>query len=318
MNEMITKYGKIQGIYLMDTHANGNLKDCVLNKPNIIKTKYGNLIPQYEDNDQRRKCTVSLSFYEDENLKSISLQEQIEIETPLGTLKAEYIILYKNGNIKRIFPLNGKLTGYWGEDDEYSLAEEFNFDFSFAKFKQRIIGANFFENKEPKSITLWPKDKVTIESPIGTVEVRIGFSLYADGKLESFEPYMPIKIETPIGKITAYDRHAIGIHADSNSIKFSQDGRLEALSTSSNEVEVTDKNGIKIVYKPQLQPSQIDETVIDIIPMKIEFLDNKVRFNNSEEEYSIAECEFLISIASLNIGNSCSSCSNCSSCSGCS
>jgi len=280
----------------------------------IIKTKYGDLIPLYENDDPRRKDIVALSFYEDGNLKSISLQKQTEIETSLGRLKAEYIIFYKNGNIKRIFPLNGKLTGYWSEDDEYSLAEEFSFDFSFAKFKQKVIGVNFFENEKPKSITLWPKDKITIESPIGAVDVRIGFSLYSDGTLESFEPYMPIEVETPIGKITAYDRQAIGIHADSNSIKFSQDGKLEALTTSLNEVEIRDKNGFKTVYKPKLQPSQIDETVIDIIPMKIEFLYNKVRFNNSEKEYIIDDYEFLIRMTSLNIGSSCSSCSSCSGC----
>ncbi|MEL7596806.1 MAG: hypothetical protein AAGU01_01250, partial [Clostridiaceae bacterium] len=194
MIEITTKYGHIKGIYLMDKYPNGNIRDCVLNKPNIIKTKYGDLVAQYEDNDERRKCTLSMSFYDDGNLKSLSLQEQTKIETSLGVLKAEHITFYRNGNIKRIFPLDGKITGYWGEDDEYSLAEEFNFDFSFVKFKQKIIGISFFENEEPKSITLWPKDKVTIESPIGTVEARIGFSLYPDGKLKSFEPYKPLEI----------------------------------------------------------------------------------------------------------------------------
>jgi len=317
MNEITKKHKTIKGIYLMDQYSNGNIRDCVLNKENIIKTKYGYLIPQYEDSGERRKCNISLSFYNDGSLKSISLQEKTSIETVLGVFKAEYLTFYKTGNIKRLFPLNGKLTGYWSEEDEYRLAEKYDFNFYFGKFRERVIGINFYESGEAKSITLWPKDKVIIETPIGSAEVRIGFSIYPSGKIKSFEPFIPIEVETPIGIIMAYDNQAIGIHADSNSLKFSEKGKLEALKTSFNEVEVIDRNGVKRIYKPQLRTSEIDETAIDIIPMNIEFYGNKVRFNNEEDEFNIDQCNFSISKFSLNSKKACSSCSSCSSCSGC-
>ncbi|KOA18622.1 hypothetical protein CLHOM_29060 [Clostridium homopropionicum DSM 5847] len=317
MNEITKEYKTIKGIYLMDQYSNGNIRDCVLNKRNIIKTKYGYLIPQYEDSGERRKCNISLSFYNDGCLKSISLQEKTSIETNLGVFQAEYLTFYKTGNIKRLFPLNGKITGYWSEEDEYKLAEKYDFNFSFGKFREKVIGISFYESGEAKSITLWPKDKVVLETPVGSAEVRIGFSMYSSGKIKSFEPFKPIELETPIGLIMAYDNQAIGIHADSNSLKFSESGKLEILKTSLNEVEVVNKDGVKRIYKPQIRRSEIDEMAIDIIPMKIEFNYNKVRFNNEEDEYNISKCEFKISKFSLKAEKACTNCSSCSSCSGC-
>lgn len=314
MNEIMKKYKNIKGIYLMDKYSNGTIRDCVLNKRNIIETEYGYLIPQYEDSGERRKCNISLSFYNDESLKSISLQEETGIETSLGVFKAEYLTFYKTGNIKRLFPLNGKLTGYWSEDDEYSLAEKYDFKFSFGKFREKVIGISFYESGEAKSITLWPKDKVVIETPIGSAEARIGFSMYLCGKLESFEPFRPIEVETPIGFIMAYNNQAIGIHADSNSLKFSESGELEALKTSVNEIELIDTDGIRRTYKPQIKTSEIDEMDLDIIPLKIEFHNNKVKFNNEENEFNIDQCEFKISKFYFKAEKACSSCSSCSGC----
>ncbi|HEY5561478.1 MAG TPA: hypothetical protein VIK72_06915 [Clostridiaceae bacterium] len=63
--------------------------------------------------------------------------------------------------------MNGKLTGFWSEDNEYNMSEAFNFDFHFGKFSKKIIGLYFYPKGELKSITFWPKDKIIIEAPSG-------------------------------------------------------------------------------------------------------------------------------------------------------
>jgi len=316
MEKIKTKYGNLEGISVINYYGNNNIKDCTLNCVNKLETAYGTFIPQYDDSSERRKFISSLSFYENGNLKSIALQDKTYIGTSIGTLPAELITFYENGNIKRIFNLNGKITGYWSEEDEYSLAENIEFNLPIGKFKQKTIGLHFYENKALKSITFWPKDTVYINSPIGKVLTRIGLSFYPNGSLKSFEPYKPITLETRIGNIAAYDVNPIGVHGDSNSVKFSIDGQVESLITSTDKVEVINKNREVKIYKPELKRSLLDPEKMDIVPLSIGFYNKKVIFNNSNDNtYSIDDHVFNIENNSLKGGFSCSSCSSCSGCS---
>lgn len=317
MEEIKTKYGILKGISSIDYYKNGNVKECMLNSINKLESSYGILIPKYEDSGERSKHITSVSFYNNGNLKSISLQNQIEISTPLGILPAEFITFYESGSIKRLFPLNGKLTAYWTEKEEYNLAKEIELNLSVGKIKQKIIGIHFYENGVIKSVTFWPKDNIIINSPLGSASMRIGISFYPDGKLKSFEPNEVTAVKTQIGTILAYDTNAVGIHGDLNSLKFSEGGKIESLITSTDIIEVIDKNKEKKIYGPLLKQSIINENAMDIIPLIIEFSNNKVRFNNNDEnEYNINECNFTIKSSSFKINSPCSDCTNCSKCNG--
>lgn len=319
MKKISTKYGVLEGISSINYYKNNNIKDCTLNRINKLQTVYGTFIPQYDDSSERRKLISSLSFYNNGNLRSISLQQKAYINTSIGTLPAELITFYEDESINRVFNLNGKITGYWTEDDEYALAESIEFNLPIGKFKQKTIGVHFYENKALKSITFWPKDTVAITSPIGRVVTRIGLSFYPNGNLKSFEPYKPITLETIIGDIVAYNVNPIGIHGDSNSVKFSIDGRIESLITSTDKIKVINKNREMKIYKPKLKESLLDEEKMDIVPLSIEFCHNKVSFNNRDElNYSVTEDIFNIENSALKIVSPCSSCSSCSGCSGCS
>ena len=59
-----------------------------------------------------------------------------------------------------MFLLDGKLSGYWSEDDEYNLAKTYKFNFEFASFEAKVISLHFYKTEELKSITLWPKERV--------------------------------------------------------------------------------------------------------------------------------------------------------------
>ncbi|HEX2925238.1 MAG TPA: hypothetical protein VHP38_03115, partial [Ruminiclostridium sp.] len=213
---------KLSGIVSAFCYDSGRIKECILSQKNIIHTKYGKLIPKYGPDEVRRKYCHSISFYESGAVKSISLETSTRIETPLGTFPAELVTFYENGSLKRIFPLNGHLNGYWSEADEEKLCEEFQFSFPFGSFRTKIIGLCFYECGSLKSMTLWPGETVILRTSFGLLPVRIGFSLFESGKLKSAEPAYEITVSTPIGSVEAYDENVVGIHADCNSLCFAE------------------------------------------------------------------------------------------------
>lgn len=317
MENISTKYGDLKGATHVSFYPKGNIRECILTEANEIETPYGKFIPQYMDDGFRRKLIKPVIFHENGNLKNLPLQEKVEIQTTVGLLPAELITWYEDGSIRRIFPLDGKITGFWSEEDEYDLSKTLEFNFPFGKIEQKVVAIQFYRNGAVKSITLWPKDTITISSPIGVIEARIGFNLYPDGKLKSFEPSQPLLVDTPIGKIKAYDRTAIGIHSDSNSIRFTETGEIGNVVTGTEMVKVIDKNGKEYIYNPHLKPSMFNLDVMDLIPLSIQFHDKKVRFNNnSVDEFNLDECSFTVSSFVLKDQGICSSCNDCTACGG--
>ena len=292
MKEFTTKYGQLNGISSIEFYKEGIIKECMLNEYSEIKTIYGIFVPQHDEAEVRRKYKRSLSFYENGNLQSISFQEKTYMNTSMGKLPAELALFYENGNIKRIFPLNGKITAYWTEENEYTLAEEFEFNFEFGSFKNRIIGISFYENAGVKSLTLWPKDFINITSIYGIIEARIGVSLYPSGVLKSCEPRRQTLINTVIGELHAYDLGALGLNGDINSLNFNEDGTVKALRTSSDKITVRNVNGKLDTHEPTLKPNNFNNTIMDVIPLNIEFYLDKAKIEG--HEYNLKENEFCI------------------------
>ncbi len=321
MNSGETKYGVIKGISGIELYNSGNIKECSLTEKNELITPYGKLIPQYQNEGVRNKYINSLSFYESGSLKKIALQEQSLIVTDAGSMKAELITFYENGKIKRLFPLNGKITGYWTEDNEYELAEPMEFSYSFGKLNKRVIGIQFYETGEMKSITFWPKELVKLITPAGTLTGHFGIALYPDGSLKSCEPAYPVLVDTAIGKLTAFDVGAIGINGDSNSLNFYENGSIKSIISSTDRIKVSGANKEILEFEPGLRPSLLDEEGLDILPLKVEFYDGKVRINtndrineNDRNVFGMQECSFSVTNNPLSIFNKCGSCSECRGC----
>lgn len=309
----IDQYEKLREISIYSTYSNNQLKDCVLNEKIELPTPLGMLIPQYEHASVRRKYTYSISFYPTGSVRRIALQDQTYVETTLGKLPAELIIFYESGNIKKLFPLNGHISAYWDENDEYGLAENLCLNFPFGSLNAKIIGIGFFENGTVKSITLWPNETIQITTPIGEQQVRIGFSLYPNGKIKSFEPANPINIMTPIGLIKAFDKNASGITGDKNSLNFNDDGSIKSLITSNTKITVQTKGYIVKEYSP-CYIREMQEHEIFFKSLKIDFDKSKIRFNDNDE-YVIEDTLFHIEPYKSNLISKCSDCSNCSQCS---
>ena len=306
------------GIVSAFCFESGRIKECILCEKNVIETEYGNLIPKYGEDEVRKKYCPSISFYESGKVKSISLESSTLIKTSLGTFPAELVTFYESGSLKRLFPLNGKLSGYWSQDEEEKLCEEFQFNFPFGSFKTKIIGLCFYESGNLKSMTLWPGETVFLRTSHGLLPVRIGFSLYENGKLKSVEPAYEITLPTLIGELTAYNENALGINGDSNSLVFTESGNIKSLCTSSSKVAIFEKDGSFETMKAIIKPDPFEEGIFSLIPLEISFEGHYVKLNCDKKLiYDINTTRFTVindTVINSGPGLSCTDCSSCSLC----
>jgi hypothetical protein len=309
---------ELRGIADSYCYEDGTLKDCILNEANVIKTRYGELIPKYGHEEARTKYNHSISFYKSGAVKSIAMEKQTNIITILGTFPAELVTFYESGALKRLFPLNGKISGYWTETDEEQLCEVFQFRFPFGSFKAKIISLCFYENGNLKALTLWPGETVILKNKADLYPVRIGFSLYEDGGLKSVEPAYELTLATPIGNINAFDENALGICGETNSLCFKKNGTIHSLTTSSSKIAVFDKDGTVDILEPALKPDPLEEDKFMIIPLKITFEGHHVKFEgDTTRVYDLYTSRFSVANDSMPKAASGFSCGDCSSCSLC-
>ncbi len=308
-----TKYGELNYVSDLTRYPNGNLKDCTIEDKIEINTDYGVLIPQYEFTNHRKKYISSLSFFENGTIRRIALNEQMIVNTPIGKRKAELITFYECGAMKRLFPLNGHLTAYWEEEDEYQLATEDSYDLSCGNIVTKAISVYFYKNGTVKSLTLWPREIVQIQTPLGGMAVRIGISFYADGSIQSIEPATHTLIHSPIGSLIAYDENVNGILGDQNSLIFTKEGELLALATSNQKVIAKNiHTKEEITFSPH-QELDDDQEEVWFHPLKIEFEEGYIRFNEGNR-LEINQYEFKIKPYRKSGINPCANCASCNGC----
>ena len=177
------------------------------------------------------------------------------VETPAGRLPAELVTFHANGAVARVFPLNGKLSGYWTEADEARLAETLTVSTPLGALAARIVAVAFDPAGGLRSLTFWPDEVVPVASPVGEIPVRLGVSFHPGGALRSVEPARPVPVATPIGPIKAYDPDAVGISGDDNSLEFAPDGGVVRVATIGTSVTVHLPDGSETVLSPGLRES---------------------------------------------------------------
>ncbi len=306
-----SKYGKLYGIRECELHGNGIIKECSLDKKSELNTAYGILIPQFDFSNPRKKPNYCISFYESGALRKVSLDKKTDICTQIGVISAELLTFYESGSIKRLFPLNGHLSAYWEENDEYQLAEEMLFECSFGRFSAKVIVISFYEDGKVKDITFWPNERINLITPVGECRVRIGLSLYPDGSLKSIEPSSPIQVKTPIGTISAFDITANGISGEINSLSFTPDGSVKSFLTSTQQIIVKVKDNKERIIGP-VQTQDVDGLEIAFRPLSVELTENSMILN--KEEFNYNEYSFTIVPYHKKGKNQCTDCANCSGC----
>lgn len=308
-----TKYGTFEDIGLSDYYENGMLRRCIVRRAYRVTLPCGTFTPQYLDDGNRKKLFKSMTFYADGTLSSMILQQTERVRTTLGDLPAEMVTFYESGAIKRIFPTFGTISAYWTESDEYALSPVLDFDLPACAFLGKIINIAFFETGEPKSLTLWPGDSALVETPVGAMRTRIGFCLYREGTVRSVEPPAPAEIDTPIGRIPAFDPDAIALDGETNSLVFTRDGAIESLLTCTARIVATDPYDKRTTHAPAFQSSLYFDNRQAVVPMKIRFSDGGVSFGSRKGPaaavYDMEKSAFQIEPVSIaHCANTCDEC----------
>ncbi len=311
------EFGIIGAVTSFRKYPSGELESVNVSDMNMVVTHAGELIPAYTTT-ARRKQKPSITFSRSGLIKSVHMEEQTEIETPIGTLPAEYVTFYETGEVHRVFVTDGQISGFWSEEDEMEYVIPLTFEFDFAKFTARTNGICFYRSGAIKSITLYPGEEIELQTPAGKMKTKIGFSLYENGELESVEPSSEVLINTPIGMFTASDSMAVGVNADKNSIKFNESGVLVSFKTSDQRVVVTTDEGSFKIFMPVEVPHPLLDDMPMLLPMEINFdfkKDTVTIKTDKTGEFSMEKDKFVVSQLPKD-GPGCSpvDCATCSIC----
>lgn len=206
-----------------------------------VKTNYGYFTPCSDASDLRKKYRLPVEYYPDGTVRSVYLQDISEVTLPSGTYQAEFMTFYEDGSIKRLFPLYGQLSSYWGVEDEAKDAPEYVFTINKEQYKLRPQCIFFYPSGKIRSITLWPDDLITVATSLGPVKTALGIEMYEDGSIRSIEPSYGTVFSTCYGDIKPFIIRKHMMHAENASTVFSGTGELQSTATLSTSVTVNDE-----------------------------------------------------------------------------
>lgn len=235
---MQTPYGELRVLEVTDRHPNGKIKACIPKGANALATPFGLLTPQHSTDDLRKKTVQPVTFHAEGGIASLPLETQTLVQTPAGPIPAELLSFHPNGALRRVFPLNGRLSGYWTQEDESALAESVTLKTPQGDWKHKLVGACFTPEGALHSITFWPGETQNVSTPAGAIEVRIGVSFYPDGSVRCIEPAGPHPVQTLVGEVLAFDPDAVGISGDANSLAFGPNGLVTRVATVQTHVHL--------------------------------------------------------------------------------
>ncbi len=271
-------YSKREGGRYLITIVNG-----------AIEVGCNRFIPKYSPLDTRSRDITSVEYYPSGQLKSIYLERVHKVKVASGVINAEYVTFYKDGSIHRVFPVFGKISGYWSEAEEKELLQESTISVRGQSFTGLFSCLCFYPSGEVKSLTIWPGESIFITFRKRKVEVRNGISFYNDGAIKSFEPKKPLLIQHVTGSYVAFDPLANGISGDYTSLTLYPDGEVKSLKTILTGINYSPLDSMEgetqqVLLKklqPQLVMSPYDLNEQILIPMKIEFFSDKICITDS-------------------------------------
>ncbi len=308
-------FGILGGVSSVQKRPNGALESVILTENNVIVTHAGDLYAAYTQTP-RRKHKPSVEFYESGLVKAVALEEQQDVLTPIGELPAERVTFYPDGELHRVFPVDGQLSGFWSEEEEKEMNIPLSFDFGFTVFTAMLTSLCFYKSGAIKSVTLYPGEVIEVNTPLGSFSVRHGFSLYESGELQSFEPAVPVHIQTPVGKLTAFDTTSVGVSADDNSVTLSPDGQVIGLKAGSNRIMAQRDGGPTCWHTPVSKPHPCSDELPYFQPLDLAFGPDSVTItDDTAHTYPLATSHFIVSaFKDGSIGCSPADCANCSLC----
>ncbi|PLX41639.1 MAG: hypothetical protein C0608_04585 [Deltaproteobacteria bacterium] len=298
--------GTLKDVEEVMSRKDGSVESCIVMGRSKVLTSVGELTPVYDVEEESRRILQPISIYPDGSVKAVALQGVAKVSTPIGEFEAEMVSFHKNGGVRGIFPLNGKLSGFWAEEEEAKLAKSVVIDTPIGAIRAKVISLYFHPSGALRSVTLWPGEVIEIDTPLGPFGARVGVSFYENGALRSLEPAKPTGIATPIGGFTAFDPDPDGISGDSNSLVFDEEGGIRELSTLTEQVSVFEGDK-KYTFTPALKESLCQESQMVVLPLKVTFTKGGVVLDGREfrlDEAKVKTEAFLgdIKPMALNLG----------------
>lgn len=271
MELLETPYGPLPVAGPVDRHPDGTARAVFLDGPTGLETSLGRLVPQHTIDDHRRMHKPPVTFFPNGRIRSLPLEARTVVATPAGPLPAELVTFHDNGAVARVFPLNGKLSGYWTEADEAGMAETLRVKTPLGPMAARFVAVAFDPEGRLRSLTLWPGEKVVVRTPVGNAPVRLGLSFHPDGGLRSVEPARPLEVKTPVGPVWAYDPDAVGISGDDNSLTFDGRGEVRRVATVRTAVTARLPDGSRQEVAPLVRDSICGDGDHELTPLVLEF-----------------------------------------------
>ncbi|GAB6036433.1 hypothetical protein JCM15519_09920 [Fundidesulfovibrio butyratiphilus] len=271
MDFLDTPYGRLGPLAFVERDASDGVTSVTASGPFTVHTPLGPLTPQHTTDDMRRPKVEPLTFHRGGAIRTIALENRTKVSTPLGPMEAELLTFHPDGSLHRLFPLNGKLSGYWTVEEETSLAGPVSLITPAGPVTAKLVGIRFSPAGRLIGLTLWPGEIVEINTPVGRRKARMGMTFHEDGALASYEPAEPSETPTPIGAMMAFDPEASGVHGDTNSLTFAPNGSLLALTTTMHTVAVILADGSKQLFAPAMIPNLCDETVLEPKGIRLRF-----------------------------------------------
>lgn len=297
MNESVaTPWGAIAGATCIERDDAGRVVSCTPSAESVLETPYGRLVPQFTTDDTRRTRPLPVLFHPDGSVKSLPLEVQTVVPTPAGRVPAELLTFHPGGALKRVFPTNGKLSGFWGLAEEFALAPVVSFDSPLGRLEMKVVNLTFHPGGAFHSLTLWPGDTLDVVTPAGPVTTRVGVSFHEDGTVSSVEPVRPVVVATPIGKLPALDPDPVGLSGDANSLAFAPDGSVSALATVGCEIVVTCPGAAPRLFAPVRTVNLCeDDGTPGVQGLRLSFSGGCVRVNAAPEStFDLTACAVTI------------------------
>jgi len=267
---VMTPYGAINDVHVLSRWPDGAPQDCRLLAEDTVPTPHGWLVPLYEAEDVRRSSGKSFSLYPNGMWRSLELQTQTTVKTPLGDLPAEWLAWHENGALKRILLRKGKLSGYWTEQDERNLASTISLDLHGQAVDANVQGLRFYPSGVLESVTFWPGETLRLATPLGPLPIRFGCAFYENGAVRSCEPARPATAPTPMGEMAAFDPAASAICGDVNSLCFAEDGAVSGLMTATAALRWHEGTEEKRM-SPRMEADQLTMLRTVVVPLRLTF-----------------------------------------------
>ena len=281
------------------TKRNGQMEAIQVHEKVVLNSNVGKLVPLYKTEDLGRTKLMPVRFDRMGNIRSVPLQDAMDIPTSCGTYSAELLTFYPDGALCRLFQLNGKLSGYWSENNEYELASVVTIPTPLGNISVKPLYLHFYETGELKSITFWPRERVRVSTPLGDMLIRRGISFYRSGALASCEPASPEYLNTPLGYVRVFDPDPNGMNGESNSLQFDEEGRIISFATNEVEFHIHDPLSGTLLFQPDLTPSMCSDTVLVRQALYVDIEKEYLQFRSKAEVIGRTSLENQIDMVKL-------------------